>query len=92
MLVTYPRVDSESIADLGAINLKGYGGVVGLDKKVEPGAAFLDAAGTRVTYGVIDKTRKGVYVADVPLPDPNAPPPPSDAPGVRAVYPQTPKP
>lgn len=87
MLVTYPRVDSETVADLGAINLKGYGGVVGLDKKVEPGASFLDAAGTRVGYGVIEKGRNGVYVAEVPLPDPAAPPPASDAPGVRAVYP-----
>lgn len=86
MLVTYPRVDSETVANLGAINLLGYGGVVGLDQKVEPGAAFLDPQGKRATYGVIDKVRKGVYVVDVPLPDPSLPVPDLSAPGMKRTY------
>lgn len=83
ILVTYPRFDSETVADIGALNLYGHGGVAGIDKKVIPGALFLDPGGKRVAFGVIDKVRRGVYVADVPLPDPDEPPPPSDAPGMK---------
>jgi hypothetical protein len=88
MLVTYPRVDSETVSDLGVINLKGYGGPIGIDKKVEPGASFLDPEGKHVAYGVIDKKRRGVYVAEVPLPQPGQLPPQNllDVPGMKATY------
>jgi hypothetical protein len=86
MLVTYPRTDSETVANLGAVNLSGYGGVTGLDERVEPGAVFLDAQGKRAAYGVIDRKRRGVYVADVPLPAPGHLPPSLEPPGFKAVY------
>lgn len=86
MLLTYPRVDSETVADLGAMNLSGYGGVMGLDHSVELGAAFLDPKGERASYGVIDKRRRGVYVAKVPLPPPGELPPSLEPPGFKATY------
>jgi hypothetical protein len=88
MLLTYPRVDSETVANLGVMNLSGYGGVTGLDHSVELGAAFLDPHGDRAAYGVIDKRRRGVYVAKVPLPEAGKLPPSvdMDVPGFKATY------
>ncbi|MBS2030797.1 MAG: PD40 domain-containing protein [Deltaproteobacteria bacterium] len=91
MLITYPRVDSETVADLGVMNLSGYGGAVGVDHSVELGAQFLDAHGGREAYGVIDKRRRGVYVAKSPLPEPGQLPPSLEPPGFKATYqPSTP--
>ena len=89
MLITYPRVDSESSADLGAMNLSGYGGVVGIDHAVELGASFLDPQGDRVAYGVTDRHRHGVYVAKVPLPAAGQLPPNLSPPGFKATYSST---
>lgn len=86
MLLTFPRVDSETVADLGALNVSGYGGVAGLDKSVELGAVFLDPHGDRVAYGVIDKRRRGVYVAKVPLPPAGNLPPSLEPPGFKKTY------
>jgi hypothetical protein len=86
MLLTFPRVDSETVADLGALNVSGYGGVAGLDKSVELGAVFLDPQGDRVAYGVIDKRRRGVYVARVPLAEAGKLPPSLEPPGFKKTY------
>ena len=89
MLLTYPRVDSETVADLGAMNLSGYGGVIGLDHSVELGASFLDDHGERAAYGIIDKRRRGVYVATIPLPKAGELPPNMAVPGFKATYSST---
>jgi hypothetical protein len=65
LMLTYARFDAEAF-DLALVPADGSAPAHTVDRYVVPGTRFLGPHGERVTYGVMEKGREGVYVADVP--------------------------
>lgn len=62
VLVLYPRMQAGEVYDVGVYNL-GSGVRKTLEQQIRLPAFFLDGAGSRLAYTVVEPGRKGVYVA-----------------------------
>jgi WD40-like Beta Propeller Repeat len=62
VLVLYPRMQTGEVYDVGVYNL-GSGQRKTLEQQIRLPAFFLDGAGSKVAYTVVEPGRRGVYVA-----------------------------